>query len=114
MLIVVGMVLWFSGTLTLSGDRGQWAHTELGWGEVCAGAVIVDTLVGYRRCRDSRPHCCDFLFFDVAPGALGVFLRATNAGCKVLQAVHVEATAAVAGWDYALTALELFHASYHF
>jgi hypothetical protein len=43
-----------------------------------------------------------------------VLLRATNAGCEVLKAVHVEAAAAVARWDYTFAALELFHAGYHF
>lgn len=43
-----------------------------------------------------------------------MFLRAANAGCEVLETVHVEAAAAVTRWDDALAALELFHASYHF
>lgn len=43
-----------------------------------------------------------------------MFLCAANAGCEVLKTVHVEAAAAVAGWNYALAALELFHSSYHF
>lgn len=43
-----------------------------------------------------------------------MFLRAAHAGGEVLEAVHVKPAAAVTGWDYALAALELFHASDHF
>lgn len=38
---------------------------------------------------------------------------AAYAGGQVLQAVHVEATASIAGWRYPLAAAHLFHTGYH-
>lgn len=42
-----------------------------------------------------------------------MLLCAAYAGGQILQAVHVEATASIAGWRYPLATGHLFHAGYH-
>lgn len=55
----------------------------------------------------------EFVFLDILPRTLGMFLGTTHAGCQILQAVHVQATTSITRRQNPFPSLEILHARNH-